>query len=226
MLSTRWTINKIASQLTRFSSGSVAQPILLRGKGAPGPAYACSFYCNGDCNTYLFVVFIVQFNSSALIAISPFTNPQVVWSVNRNNLVQIGATLELTSEGNLVLKDADGTIAWSTNTFGKSVVGLKLTDLRNLVLFDKDNATVWQSFDEPTDSLVPGQKLRVGQRLIPSVSKTNWTVDGMITLSMNGNGLSAQVETHPPRVYVEYDAETQSERIENPYVEFLNGSLT
>ncbi|XP_056170675.1 G-type lectin S-receptor-like serine/threonine-protein kinase SD2-5 isoform X2 [Syzygium oleosum] len=82
------------------------------------------------------------------------------------------------------------------------------------------------SFDEPTDSLVPGQKLRQGQRLMPSVSETNWTVDGMITLSVNGSVLSAQVETHPPQVYVQFSAVTESERIENPYFGFLNGSLT
>ncbi|GAY51771.1 hypothetical protein CUMW_136780 [Citrus unshiu] len=89
----------------------------------------------------------------------------VVWSANRNNPVRINATLELTSDGNLVLQDADGAIAWSTNTSGKSVVGLNLTDMGNLVLFDKNNAAVWQSFDHPTDSLVPGQKLLEGKKL-------------------------------------------------------------
>ncbi|KAF8006160.1 hypothetical protein BT93_K0465 [Corymbia citriodora subsp. variegata] len=138
----------------------------------------------------------------------------------------MGATLELMSEGDLVLKDVDGTVAWSTNTSAKFVVGLNLTDLGNLVLFDKDNATVWQSFDEPTDSLIPGQKLRQGKRLMPSVSETNWTVDGMISLSMNGNVLSAQVEIDPPQIYFEANFSTQNSSIEFPYVEFENGSLS
>ncbi|KAJ4730390.1 G-type lectin S-receptor-like serine/threonine-protein kinase [Melia azedarach] len=50
-------------------------------------------------------------------------------------------------------------MAWSTNTSGRSVMRLNLTDMGNLVLLDEHNATVWQSFDNPTDSLVPGQKL-------------------------------------------------------------------
>ncbi|WMV39405.1 hypothetical protein MTR67_032790 [Solanum verrucosum] len=29
----------------------------------------------------------------------------------------------------------------------------------NLVLFDKSNHTIWQSFDHPTDTLVPGQMI-------------------------------------------------------------------
>ncbi|KAK3404876.1 hypothetical protein EUGRSUZ_K01181 [Eucalyptus grandis] len=133
--------------------------------------------------------------------------------------------LELTSEGDLILKDADGTVAWSTNTSGKSVVSLNLTDLGNLVLFDKNNLTVWQSFSQPTDSLVPGQMLKVGQRLIPRVSGTNWTVDGMITLSMSSSGLSAQMETSPPQIYYEYSIDNPNASNESPYVEFVNGSL-
>ncbi|KAF8006157.1 hypothetical protein BT93_K0462 [Corymbia citriodora subsp. variegata] len=160
---------------------SITQIILFRRKEFLEVAYAYGFYCNGNCNSYLFTVFIIQLDDNGLIAKNGI--PRVVWSANRNNPVKIDATLELTSEGDLVLKDADGTVAWSTNTSAKSVVGLNLTDFGNLVLFDKDDAIVWQSFNHPTDSLVIGQKLRPGQRLTPSVSKTNWTVDRMIKLS-------------------------------------------
>ncbi|KAK3407117.1 hypothetical protein EUGRSUZ_K03223 [Eucalyptus grandis] len=103
---------------------------------------------------------------------------------------------------------------------------LNLTDLENLVLFDKDNETVWQSFDEPTDSLVLGQKLRQGQRLMASVSKTNWNNDYMISLSMDGDLLRAQVETNPPQIYFEDRGPTWNASIEFPYVEFVNGSLS
>ncbi|KAK3404881.1 hypothetical protein EUGRSUZ_K01188 [Eucalyptus grandis] len=144
----------------------IVRSILRRGIGAFGTAYVSSFYCNYNCNTCLFAVFIFHPCSSIM---TDDASIEVVWSTNRNNPVKINATLELTSKGDLVLKDADGTIAWSTNTSGKSVVGLNLTDLGNLVLFDKNNVTVWQSFDHPTDTLVLGQKLMAGQRLTPSI---------------------------------------------------------
>ncbi|KAI6673182.1 hypothetical protein NL676_001088 [Syzygium grande] len=233
-LSTLWTNNATADDSVQYTDGSIVQSILLRGsdaydprnpdKPAYGPAYACGFYCNGNCNTYLLAVFIVQV-SGGMIFRRNMGFPQVVWSANRNNPVKIGATLELTSEGDLVLKDPDGTVAWSTSTSGKSIVGLNLTDLGNLVLFDKNNAAVWQSFDHPTDSLVPGQKLMAGQRLMPSVSQTNWTVDSMITLSMNSTGLFAQMETSPPYVYYQYPIANPQASNEFPYVEFVNGSL-
>ncbi|XP_056171465.1 G-type lectin S-receptor-like serine/threonine-protein kinase SD2-5 [Syzygium oleosum] len=225
-LSTQWTNNATANHSVQYTDGSIVRSILLRAANGYGPAYACGFYCNGNCNTYLLAVFIVQINSAALIVQPSIGFAQVVWSANRNNPVKIGATLELTSEGDLVLKDADGTVAWSTNTSGKSVVGLNLTDLRNLELFDKNNVTIWRSFDQPTDSLVPGQKLMAGQRLMPSVSETNWTVNNMITLSMNSTGLSAQMETSPPQIYYEYEIANLQASNEYPYVEFVNGSLT
>ncbi|XP_030441790.2 G-type lectin S-receptor-like serine/threonine-protein kinase SD2-5 [Syzygium oleosum] len=238
-LSTLWTNNATADDSVQYMEGSIVRSILIRGSDAYdprnpdtpayGPIYACGFYCNGTCNTYLLAVFIVQATSGATggaIIQRSSGFPRVVWSANRNNPVKIGATLELTSKGDLVLKDPDGTVAWSTNTSGKSVVGLNLTDLGNLELFDKNNVPIWRSFDQPTDSLVPGQKLMAGQRLMPSVSETNWTVNNMITLSMNSTGLFAQMETSPPQIYYQYQIANPQASNEYPYVEFLNGSLT
>ncbi|KAK3404877.1 hypothetical protein EUGRSUZ_K01182 [Eucalyptus grandis] len=221
-LSTQWTNNATANHSIRYNDATV-RLILLRGKEASNLAYACGFYCDGNCNTCLFAIVFVPLND--LDHVLNFEPPRVVWSANRHNPVKIGATLELTSEGDLVLKDADGTVAWSTNTSHKSVVGLNLTDLGNLMLFDKNNVTVWQSFDHPTDSLVLGQKLKAGQRLVPSVSETNWTVDSMITLFMNGRGLSAQLETSPPQIYYQFFIDNQNVSIESPYVQFENGNL-
>ncbi|KAF8006164.1 hypothetical protein BT93_K0469 [Corymbia citriodora subsp. variegata] len=213
--------NATAAPFTRYGDEPIVQAILLRGKEASTlpfsvPTIACGFFCNGTCNSYLFVVFIVNGNVSG--------SPQVVLSTNRNNPVKIGATLELTSEGDLVLKDVDGMVAWSTNTAAKSIVGLNLTDLGNLVLFDKDNVIVWQSFDHPTDSLVLGQKLRRGQRLTASASETNWTFDGTISLSVNGNVLYAQVETNPPQIYY-HGIPNLDTSVKLSYVEFIYGAL-
>ncbi|KAF8044037.1 hypothetical protein BT93_A2120 [Corymbia citriodora subsp. variegata] len=223
-LSTRWMINDPIAPLTIHGDGSMGQAILLQGKEAFAPAYACGFYCNGNYNSYFFAVFIIQLDNNGWI--NENSIPQVVWSTNRNNPVEIGATLELTSKGDLVLKDANGTVAWSTNTSTKSVVGLNLTDLGNLVLFDKDNTIVWQSFDHPTDSLVLGQKLRQGQKLTASASKTNRTFNGTISLSVNDNVLSAQVETNPPQIYFERGFPDLNTSAKLSYFEFENGSLS
>ncbi|KAI6674065.1 hypothetical protein NL676_001971 [Syzygium grande] len=124
--------------------------------------FTCGFYYVANPKVYYFGIFIAYTDD--------LVDRAVVWSANRNNPVGENATLELTVEGDLILTDVDGSVAWSTNTKGMSVAGMNLTDTGNLAVFDKNNATVWQSFDHPTNSLFFGQKLKVGQKLTPSNS--------------------------------------------------------
>lgn len=136
------------------------------------PAITAGFLslCVSDtCDVYLFAVFLVHVvDNSTRVADSP----QVLWSANRNRPVREKATLEFSSDGNLVLRDADGSHVWSSNSSGRSVDGMVITEIGNLVLFDRRNATVWQSFDYPTDTMVPGQSLVEGMRLIASTSNS------------------------------------------------------
>ncbi|KAI9177846.1 hypothetical protein LWI28_019875 [Acer negundo] len=222
-LSTKWTNSPSAPHSVDFNDGSTVRAILLRGALGFGPRYACGFFCNGDCDTYLFAIYIVQTNSGGGITHGGF--PQVVWSANRDNPVKLNATLDLTSDGDLILRDVGGTIAWSTNTGGKSVVGLSLTEIGNLVLFDKNNNTVWESFDHPTDSLVLGQKLVLGQELAASVSVSNWCRGGLYSLSVTNQGLAAFIESNPPQPYYEATFNGNKTGKEPSYVRFLNGSL-
>ncbi|CAK9175594.1 unnamed protein product [Ilex paraguariensis] len=128
------------------------------------------------------------------------SEPQVIWSANRDNPVKINATLELTQDGDLVLADVDGTLVWSTNTSGKYASGLNLTEMGNLVLFDTSNTTVWQSFDHPTDSLVFGQTLNPRQKLTASISTYN-SSRGMYSFAAAKRRLIAYIESNPPQVY-------------------------
>ncbi|KAL3831023.1 hypothetical protein ACJIZ3_019825 [Penstemon smallii] len=147
-----------------------------------------------------------------------------LWSANRDNPVGINATLELTTKGDLVLRDVDGTLAWSTNTSGMSVSSMNLTETGNLVLLDEKNYVVWQSFDHPTDVLVPGQILPSGKELTANVSATNWT-RGLYSLSMTSKGLVASIMADPPQVHYEYTIAKVIQNNEPNYVRFENGSI-
>ncbi|KAK6917939.1 Bulb-type lectin domain [Dillenia turbinata] len=222
-LSTSWTNSPSAPHSVNFSDGSTVRSILLR--GSFGPRYACGFFCNGSCDTYLFAIFIVQTDSASYITMPSIGFPQVVWSANRDRPVRLNATLLLKSDGDLVLQDVDGTVAWSTNTSAKSIAGLNLTETGNLVLFDEKGTTIWQSFDHPTDVLVPGQSLVIGNYLTASVSNTNWTNGGLYSLSVTSEGLFAYVGSNPPQAY--YFKLVSGNKTSNvpSYVKFLNGSL-
>ncbi|KAL7185339.1 hypothetical protein ACSBR2_027305 [Camellia fascicularis] len=117
--------------------------------------FVCGFYCFGTCTYYLLSVAIVGGG-----------NHSVVWSANVSHPVKEGATLQLTVDGELVLRNLDGDHLWSTNTLGKSMVGMNMTEWGNLVLFNNKGAIVWQSFDYSTNTLLVGQRLYEDQKLI------------------------------------------------------------
>ncbi|XP_034701078.1 EP1-like glycoprotein 4 [Vitis riparia] len=158
-LSSSWPNNPSPHHYVDSDDRTVIMPILLR-KTSTDASFVCGFYCNYDCNYYLFAVLMFPNSANQTIRF-----PKVVWSANRNIPVQANGTVQLTQGGDLILREVDGTVVWSTNTSGKSVVGLNLTETGNLVLFDSNDASVWQSFDHPTDSLVPEQNLLFGQKL-------------------------------------------------------------
>ncbi|KAJ0669753.1 putative protein kinase RLK-Pelle-SD-2b family [Helianthus annuus] len=208
-LSTTWTNNK---SLENYYL-DVQRHMLRRETNVS--QVTCGFFCEGNCTSFIFSIFIYP----------DVPDAQVVWSANRNNPVRENATVNFTAAGDLVLKDADGSIVWATNTTGKSVAGMNLTDTGNLVLYDHQNSVVWQSFDHPTDCLLLGQKLFTGQQLISSVSDTN-SSEGMYSLQVTDKGLIGYVKSNPPQAYYSRLVHGNDTNKGKKYIRFLNGSLS
>ncbi|KAK3424487.1 hypothetical protein EUGRSUZ_F01236 [Eucalyptus grandis] len=72
-----------------------------------------------------------------------------VWEANRGNPVGENSTFALGADGNLVLAEANGQVAWQSRTANKGVVGFRLLPMATC-------------FDSPTDTLLVGQSLRAG----------------------------------------------------------------
>ena len=87
----------------------------------------------------------------------------VVWVANREKpLNDISGILLLDGTGNLILKDSSDRIFWSTGYRSSFPTTAKLLDSGNLVLIQQSSSPencVWQSFDYPTDTLLPGMKI-------------------------------------------------------------------
>ncbi|GLU07096.1 hypothetical protein SLE2022_240700 [Rubroshorea leprosula] len=196
------------------SRGLTLKPILVNGD------FACGFHCKvEENNNCLFAISIFNFTSI------PYIDSQIVWSANRNNLVGRGAQLQLSQQGDLTLQNVDSTLIWSANTTGKSVSSLKLTHQGNLMLFDGNNETVWQSFDHPTDSLVLGQRLVSGQKLVASMSDTNWS-EGVYSFSIDNNGyFVASAELDATRVYYQSNESQLRSQTGQSYAELTNTSF-
>ncbi|CAN6558265.1 unnamed protein product [Malus baccata var. baccata] len=131
-----------------------------------------------------------------------------VWEANRGNPVGENATLTFGTDGNLVLADADGRVAWQTNTANKGVVGFKLLPTGNMVLHDSKSNFVWQSFDHPTDTLLVGQSLRAGavNKLVSRASETE-NKDGPYSIVMESKSISLYYKSNnspKPLLYTQF----------------------
>lgn len=82
----------------------------------------------------------------------------VVWSALP---VQTGSKASLTSNGGLSLEDHNGQEIWSRGVGG--VAYATMHDTGNLVLLSSDGTSyAWQSFDNPTDTMLPTQVMQKG----------------------------------------------------------------
>ncbi|KAL9303662.1 hypothetical protein ACSQ67_020925 [Phaseolus vulgaris] len=131
---------------------------------SPKPTFTAGFYAVGH-NAFCFAIWYTN---------SPNT---LVWIANRDHPVNgKRSTLSLLKSGNLVLTDAAQFQVWSTATATTSKqVHLRLHDSGNLVLLEdsSNNTVLWQSFDFPTDTLLPNQPLRGSTNLVSSRSGSN-----------------------------------------------------
>ncbi|KAG6645826.1 putative receptor protein kinase ZmPK1 [Carya illinoinensis] len=91
--------------------------------------------------------------------------PTVVWMANRDDPVERGSAISLSKDGKLILRNSVGNIIWTTKTAAlttsrTSQLQLQLLNTGNLVLhYNSHNVVIWQSFDSPTDTLLPRQTL-------------------------------------------------------------------
>lgn len=240
-LPSTWANNKATIPYNAtYADGSAIRAILVRQKPAgSGPSFGCGFICaTAPCKGFLFAVFFMStgdpvFNASA-------TPPRIVWTANRYRPVKENASLQFSKDGDLVLRDLDGSLVWSTVTSGSSVVGMNLAETGNLILFDVMGKTVWESFAHPTDTLLIGQSLWQGKRLSSTASTETNSTQGQFYLTLLGTGLYAFTDdADPPQLYYQKgfnvtDAIVQSKRNvssdqaknSTAYVSFLQGSFS
>lgn len=111
--------------------------------------------------------------TSFTIGIIHITTSKVIWSANRRAPVGNSDNFVFGDDGNAYIQ-TNGKVIWSTNTTGKGVAAMKLLDSGNLVLVRNDGVFVWQSFSNPTNTLMPNQNFNSGSKLV-SNPKNNLT---------------------------------------------------
>ena len=160
---------------------------------SPNNVFSAGFYSVGE-NAFCFAIW--------------FSNSRtIVWMANRDQPVNgQRSKLSLLKNGNLILTDAGKFTIWTTNTFSLSLVQLSLYNSGNLVLRNMEGVILWQSFDFPTDTLLPEQQLTKNTKLVSSRSQTNYSSgfyqfffdnDNILRLIFNGHDVSTVYWPYP-----------------------------
>nr|POE68902.1 g-type lectin s-receptor-like serine/threonine-protein kinase lecrk2 [Quercus suber] len=116
-------------------------------------------------------------NGGYLLAIwfNKIPEKTIVWSANGENLVPTDSKVELTKDGQLVLSDPTGTEIWNSESGNLGVVYAATLDTRNFVLASQDGSLLWQSFDQPTNTMLPTQTMSLGSKLVAHYSERNYS---------------------------------------------------
>ncbi|KAK7261933.1 hypothetical protein RIF29_28257 [Crotalaria pallida] len=122
-------------------------------------AFAFGFF--GTLDVSLFVLVVIHLSSY-----------KVVWTANRGLLVRNSDKFVFDHSGNAYLESGNG-VVWATNTTGQRVRAMELQDSGNLVLLGENGKSIWQSYDHPTDTLLPGQAFVEGMRLKTFPNRNN-----------------------------------------------------
>ena len=144
---------------------------------SPDATFSCGFLPAGDNAFYFSVWFTAAKNRTAVWTANP--GAPVNGRISR---ISFGA------EGKLALVDADGTSVWDSKTGGNKHLTISLLDTGNLLVADPSTgrAPVWQSFDWPTDTLLPSQTLSKNKKLVAGYYALYYDSDNVLRLFYDG----------------------------------------
>ncbi|OAY69607.1 G-type lectin S-receptor-like serine/threonine-protein kinase [Ananas comosus] len=125
---------------------------------------------------------------SLFLASIVFSGGLPVWSAGgASAAVDSSASLSLLPDGDLRLLNGSGALVWSSNTSSLSVSSAALLDSGNLVLQNASDSPLWQSFENPTDTLVQSQNFTSAASLVSGpYSFSLLRSSGNLTLRWNG----------------------------------------
>ncbi|KAL1542098.1 G-type lectin S-receptor-like serine/threonine-protein kinase LECRK3 [Salvia divinorum] len=146
---------------------------------------------------YAFGFFPQHVNSYAVGIFLP--DKTVVWTANRDSGPTVPndvVSLLLTPEGRLVLRRRQGQDE-DVISPSATIASASMLDNGNFVLYDSNSRIIWQSFDNPTTTLLPGQRLPPGEEIFSSASETDYG-KGNFRLKMQNDGYLVQYPINTP----------------------------
>ena len=130
----------------------------------------------------------------------------IVWVANRDySFTNPSVVLTVSTDGNLEI--LEGKISYKvTSISSNSNTSDTLLDSGNLVLRNKKSDVLWESFDYPSDTLLPGMKLGYDKRAGKRWSLVSWKSrddpsPGAFSIEHDANGSSQIFNLQGPKMY-------------------------
>ncbi|WMV53836.1 hypothetical protein MTR67_047221 [Solanum verrucosum] len=141
-------------------------------------------------------------NSSITIRMTKkTTNFQILTLAQQRQFnITLGSSLTPTTNTSWFSPSRRFTFGFYEQTNGYAVgisIVASMLDTGNFVLYDSDHNVIWQSFDNPTNTLLPGQHISAGQELFSSASETDDSL-GIFRLKMQDDGNLVQYPVNTP----------------------------
>ncbi|KAJ8615315.1 hypothetical protein MRB53_034687 [Persea americana] len=101
--------------------------------------------------------------------------------------VDAGGSFDFLSDGNLRLLNGSGAVIWQSGTAGLGVTAAALNDQGNFALRNRTGIVVWDTFSNPTDTILQNQNFTSGMTLKSGVYSFSVRTSGNLTLVWNNS---------------------------------------
>ncbi|WVZ69402.1 hypothetical protein U9M48_018192 [Paspalum notatum var. saurae] len=151
---------------------------------SPQGTFSCGFQDAGE-NAFSFSIWYTD-----------AAEKTAIWTANPGAPVNgRGSRITFRRDGSLALDDFNGTTVWDSQTSGKGL-SVSLLDSGNLVIVSDPlssggSPAVWQSFDWPTDTLVPSQQLTKHTKLVSGYFGLYYDNDNVLRLHYDDPEISS-----------------------------------
>ncbi|KAH0997995.1 hypothetical protein GBA52_021859 [Prunus armeniaca] len=164
----------VGASLTATAEGNSSSSWL-----SPSGDFAFGFFSLGSNGLFLLSIWYAK-----------IPDRTIVWYADWDNEAAVapkGSTVNLTANSGLVLRSPQGVDLWKSGTGAGVVANGVMNDTGNFVLQDRNSESLWETFNNPTDTLLPGQTLERSGTLSSRQSETNYS-KGRFQLLLQGDG--------------------------------------
>ncbi|KAF8412447.1 hypothetical protein HHK36_000411 [Tetracentron sinense] len=178
---------------------------------SPSGEFAFGFRPIGDKDLFLLAIWFDK-----------IPDKTIVWSANGDNLAPKGSRVELVVN-DLVLNDPQGKEIWKAEFFATEIIYAAMLSTGNFVLVNR-NGYIWESFKQPTDTILPTQILEVNGMLSSRQAETNYS-KGRFQLRLLSNGNLVLNPIGRPTYDFYYSSSTnESDPVDSSYQVLFNDS--